>query len=180
MAHIEPKQLLEAVEKWVTRKQRRDPPSIHGCSFVPFRLSYVYQRLNQELNTNYFGLGDPSPIKDAACYCCALATEKLLVFKAEDGARDEELLSLRRRTALTNAEMALDLGLVFVRWSKFTIRPHLVIPFSGAIWPSNHMRREALVALASGRMTTPGLALLFEAILYRDPRADRDLRGALD
>lgn len=164
MAILSVDQLLEITDAWLENIKLRDPAFVKKYEIKQSRIQDVLRCADEEELKYYYGIKDRSPIKTAACLCYAIAYDELLVWGK---AGEMENVSIKRVCQLDNARLGTEIAFFILSNSSFDCAPQITPPFKMA-YPSRHFRTELHQSMASKWLTTPGIALMLELILYRN------------
>ncbi len=162
-------QFLVQLDLWVSEKKTSGMlPS--GYKIGKTRIEYVFETADKQFAEHYFGYADKaSPFKKIACFCYAIAMERpFFAPNTVDGDGWVEVAEL-------NAEFALDFSSYLASISSFDCAPEIEPPFD-IKFPSQHFRNEMKKNLVWGKLTSPGIALIFELLIYHGEKGSRLVR----
>ncbi|MFZ2641730.1 MAG: hypothetical protein WA117_12085 [Verrucomicrobiia bacterium] len=178
MTEIKAEWLIQFLGKWLGRRVAVGK-DVSCYQITQRRISQVLFEASREQSEHYHTLAQPSPIKTAAALCVAISKEEPLHCKLLKDIKDkEEWDRTRRMTQRDNAVFALCASLYLLSTAKFKCKPNLMPPFD-IPFPSNHFAAELIWALSNKQLTTPGVALIFELMLYNGNKGG-SLRGCID
>ena len=175
---LSPVELYALIADWIRNRKKNQDAKIGHYKIYPNRLQLVFQTADQQQNENFFR-DKPSPLKIAACFCYAIATERPLyntrLAKAEAG----DKIALLKEEQEMNAALSFEIAMRLVDISEFECCPGVKPPY-GINYPSKHFKLEIRKSLARNiKVNAPGLAFILELLLYRSQKG-KDIRGTSD